>query len=414
MPDAITGFARLPRSLAGLAALCLAAAPLAAAPLAAAPLAAQDTDDDRVSSASGARLTIGGFLQADGRVVVGDDRASGPLLRRARLIFDATGERGFRLRLQPDFGQGRVLIQDAFIGWRGDGRDLRVGRFRPTFGGERTRGSATLLFPERGLVNTLMPARSTGAQATFGSARGGVVVGAFRTPLGDDARTVDTDGDLAIAPPPTTEGLLRLQGTIGRTATPSGLAWHVAVLGGSAQGRRTDGTGPARLLTVGQRPIFAYATDGPDPAVASGRRWRAAAGVEHVSRRDAWHVEAIGAEDGVRNAAFGQASLLHGGFGAAWSRVWRGTRAGDYTIVPADARGAIEAGLRGGGVWVDRDALGRFAAPGSSGRAIGLGAALSWLPAVTTRLALSYDVTIEDRGANRIEHAIILRVQQGF
>lgn len=57
-----------------------------------------DPDAPSVASASGARLTIGGFLQADGRLVAGDDASSGPLLRRARLVFDATGDNGFRLR----------------------------------------------------------------------------------------------------------------------------------------------------------------------------------------------------------------------------------------------------------------------------------------------------------------------------
>lgn len=393
------------RAAAALAALVLCAVPA---------LHAQDADDDRVSSASGARLTIGGFLQADGRFIAGDDRASGPILRRARLIFDAAGDHGFRLRLQPDFGQGRVLIQDAFIGWRDAGRDIRIGRFRPTFGGERTRGSATLLFPERGLINTLMPPRNTGVQATFGSTRAGLILGAFRTPLGDDARTVDTDGDLDIAPSPTEEGLLRVQGAIGALDAGRGLTWHLSALGGAAKGRRTDGTGPARLLTVGQRPIFAYAADTTDPVEADGRRWRAAAGMEYVSRRDAWHLELVAAEDGVRRVATGRTALRHGGAATAWSRVWRGTRAADYTITPADARGAFEAGVRFGAVWIDPDALARFAAPGSSGRAIGTGAALSWLPSASTRVSASYDVTVEDRGGRRVEHAVFVRVQQSF
>lgn len=395
------------RAAAALTAFALCAVPLMSLP-------AQETDDDRVSSASGARVTIGGFLQADGRVVVGDDRASGPILRRARLIFDAAGEHGFRLRLQPDFGQGRVVIQDAFIGWRGAGRDLRVGRFRPTFGGERTRSSATLLFPERGLINTLMPPRNTGVQATLGSSRAGVILGVFRTPLGDDARTVDTDGDLDQAPPATEEGLVRLQGALGALDAGRGLTWHLSALGGVAKGRRTDGTGPARLLTVGQRPIFAYRSDTLDPVEADGRRWRAAAGLEYVSRRDAWHVELVGAEDGVRSASLGGAALRHGGAAFAWSRAWRGTRAADYTITPVDARGAWEAGLRIGAVWVDPDAIARFAAPGSSGRALGGGVAVSWLPSAATRMSLAYDLTVEDQGSVRREHAIILRVQQGF
>ena len=373
-----------------------------------------DPDAPTVASASRVRLTIGGVLQADGRLVVGDDAASGPLLRRARLILDATGEGGFRLRLVPDFGQGRVLIQDALIGWRGSETDLRIGRFRPTFGGERTRSSSTLLFPERGLINTLMPPRATGAQATFGNSKRALVIGAFRTALGADAQTVDTDGDLTLAPAPTQEALLRVQGALGTLDGGRGTLWHLSLLAGQARGLRTDGTGPARLLTPGQRALFAYATSGPDPVVADGRRGRAAAGLEHVARRDAWHVEVIAAEDGVRRVATGHAALVHGGASAAWSRVWRGVRAADYVVTPSHARGAIEAGGRLGAAWVDPDALRRFGAAGASGRGLSTGAALSWLPTTATRLTVGYDLTREDRGAQRTEHAIVLRVQQGF
>jgi hypothetical protein len=106
--------------------------------------------------------------------------------------------------------------------------------------------------------------------------------------------------------------------------------------------------------------------------------------------------------------------MRHGGAAFAWSRAWRGTRAADYTITPADGRGAIEAGVRFGAVWVDPDAIARFAAPGSSGRALGGGVALSWLPSAATRVSVSYDLTAEDRGVTRREHAFVLRVQQGF
>jgi phosphate-selective porin OprO and OprP len=388
-----------------------------AAAIAAFPIAAQDVPDPdapSVASASGARLTIGGFLQADARLVAGDDGASGPLLRRARLVFDATGDNGFRLRLVPDFGQGRVLIQDALVGWRGVGKDVRVGRFRPTFGGERTRSSSTLLFPERGLINTLMPPRATGVQATLGDSRRAVVLGAFRTALGADAQTVDTDGDLTLAPSPTQEALVRLQGALGRLDGGRGTSWHVSVLAGAARGLRTDGTGPARLLTPGQRPLFAYVSTGPDPVVADGRRWRAVAGIEHVARQDAWHLELITAEDGVRRVATGRAALLHGGAAMAWSRVWRGVRAADYVVTPSDDRGAIEAGWRLGAAWVDPDAVRRFGAVGAAGRGLSGGVAVSWLPSAATRISVAYDLTREDRGAQRTEHAMVLRVQQGF
>jgi hypothetical protein len=136
-----------------------------------------------------------------------------------------------RIVFLGDLMHGRLLPGSAtfhaLIGWRGSGKDLRIGRFRPTFGGERTRSSSTLLFPERGLINTLMPPRVTGVQATLGDSKRALVLGAFRTALGADAQTVDTDGDLTLAPAPTQEALLRVQGALGTLDGGRGTLWHL-------------------------------------------------------------------------------------------------------------------------------------------------------------------------------------------
>ena len=71
------------------------------------------------ASPSGVRLGITGYVQVDGRWVSEATTSvqDGLLVRRARLMFDASGEDGWHLRLQPDFGQGRVKVQDAFVGF---------------------------------------------------------------------------------------------------------------------------------------------------------------------------------------------------------------------------------------------------------------------------------------------------------
>jgi hypothetical protein len=63
---------------------------------------------------------------------------------------------------------------------------------------------------------------------------------------------------------------------------------------------------------------------------------------------------------------------------------------------------------------VDPDAVRRFGAAGASGRGLSGGVALSWLPTAATRMSVSYDLTREDRGTQRTEHAVIVRVQQSF
>jgi hypothetical protein len=92
----------------------------------------------------------------------------GLLLRRARLVFDAARADGWRLHLQPDFGQGRVQVQDAFVGYQRPGLTARAGRCRPAFGTVRMQSSATLLSPERGPGK---PCNSTRAGAVLGVER---------------------------------------------------------------------------------------------------------------------------------------------------------------------------------------------------------------------------------------------------
>lgn len=72
----------------------------------------------RLGSGDDVDLSLGGYVQVDGRWLSGarSRQPDGMLLRRARLVFDAAMANGWHLRLQPDFGQGRVLVQDAFAG----------------------------------------------------------------------------------------------------------------------------------------------------------------------------------------------------------------------------------------------------------------------------------------------------------
>lgn len=143
-------------------------------------------------------VTLSGYIQADGRWLSGATQRlpDGFVLRRARFIVDAAMPSGWHLRLQPDFGQGRVLVQDAFVGFERGGLLARAGRFRPNYGLERMQSSSTLLFPERSLINSLMPSRSFGTQMRYTRGAWTLATGGFRTPIGTDAAAIDTDGDV--------------------------------------------------------------------------------------------------------------------------------------------------------------------------------------------------------------------------
>src|SRR5947208_2114735 len=65
----------------------------------------------------------------------------------------------------PDFGEGKAVIQDAFIEYtRFAEAQLRVGKFREPVGLEMLQSAANLLFVERGLPTNIVPIRDVGAQ----------------------------------------------------------------------------------------------------------------------------------------------------------------------------------------------------------------------------------------------------------
>jgi hypothetical protein len=186
------------------------------------------------------------------------------------------------------------------------------------------------------------------------------------------------------------------------------------MIAGTASGRSEAATQPSRILTVGQLPVFAYQSSGADPVIADGDRWRADVGLQSVGAQVAWHVEMLEAEDGIRRTGIEHAAVKHRGVGAAWSIVRGGQRAPNYVITPTTSTGALEWGVRAGVVRVDKNAVALFAEPGSTASAMSGGAAISWLPSAVTRVALSYDLTRLDRANQRLEHAVIIRVQQVF
>ena len=98
---------------------------------------------------------------------------------------------GVRVCFQPDFGQQRVVVQDAFIGYDPSNASIRIGCFRPAYGVERSQSSATLLHGERSLANSLMPSRNFGAQPSLQRSARTLTLGGFHTAI------------MSVHPPPT-------------------------------------------------------------------------------------------------------------------------------------------------------------------------------------------------------------------
>ncbi len=397
-----------------IGALWLAAAPSLGAQPDTARVATDERGALRLGTSGDITLTLGGYLQVDGRWVSGalQSQPDGLLLRRARLIFDAEMAAGWHVRLQPDFGQGRVLVQDAYIGWTGDGTTARIGRFRPAYGVERFQSSATLLHGERSLVNSLMPSRSFGAQVTARRGAFTVSAGGFRTPIGTDVQVVDTDGDVDALDGSGHDLLARVGWSHRRGARYADA--QVAVLAGRERGEE-EATGLSRLLTVGQQPLLAFRNDGTPTgtALADGERRRLSAGAMAGDGRTVMALEGALFTQ-VARAGTQRRELTAGVVAWRMAHVVGGTRRPTQEVVPATGRGALEVGVRAAALGVWGEDLGAVITRRSVTHAASGGVAVGWIPTALTRMSLAYDITRVPTDARVREHALQLRVQQGF
>jgi phosphate-selective porin OprO/OprP len=113
-------------------------------------------------------LEIGGDLQIDNRAFYGPALTTLPdtiLLRRARPTLSGTAFKYVDFFFRPDFGQGSVVIYDAYVQLNYFSRfQLRAGKFKPGVGLERLQSDDDTTFVERGLPTLLVPSRDIGFQ----------------------------------------------------------------------------------------------------------------------------------------------------------------------------------------------------------------------------------------------------------
>jgi phosphate-selective porin OprO and OprP len=151
------------------------------------------------SSTGDYRLQFGLLLQGDGRFAVDDeDEAvvdSFGLHRVRTFVRGRVGQR-FEFYVNPDFGNGTFVLQDAYIDTRfWPAFIVRVGKGKVPFGLERLTPVSTIVFFERGLPNGLVPNRDLGIQV-LGDLRGGIVSYAAAVMNGvPDGGSGDADSD---------------------------------------------------------------------------------------------------------------------------------------------------------------------------------------------------------------------------
>jgi len=113
-------------------------------------------------------LKIGADLQIDARTFAGKGSSSlldQILLRRVRPTFSGTIYKYIDYFIRPDFGQGSVVIYDAYLQLNYIPHfAIRAGKFKPPVGLERLQSDDDTSFVERGLPTLLVPSRDIGFQ----------------------------------------------------------------------------------------------------------------------------------------------------------------------------------------------------------------------------------------------------------
>jgi phosphate-selective porin OprO/OprP len=114
-------------------------------------------------------IKLGGIIQADGHFFTsGSDKpttGSTFYLNRVRPILSGTVFKYYDFNITPDFGQGKVVLQDAYLNttWYQEAQ-LLVGKFKSPFGLERLQSDRDLEFTQRTEAENLVPNRDIGAE----------------------------------------------------------------------------------------------------------------------------------------------------------------------------------------------------------------------------------------------------------
>lgn len=370
-----------------------------------------------LQSADGAyQMKLRGYVQTDGRFFIDDDEQPATndfLLRRVRPIVEGTLARHFRFRIMPDFGQGKTVLQDAYLEsgyWQAF--QVRVGKFKAPLGLERLQSAVNLLFIERALPTDLVPNRDIGLQigGDLGEGVFGYAVGVFNGVPDGGSADVDGDNDKdavgrIFAHPFRRSGIGPLKG----------LGIGVAGSYGDQDG------GLPSFKSPGQQTFFKYKTG----VVADGRRWR-------VSPQFNWYFGPVGLlGEYVRSVqevsdGNGTADLANEAWQVAASFVITGEDASYGGVKPKrpfdprnGAWGAVELAARYHKLEVDSDAFPVFADPAKAARtARAWAGGINWHLNRHVKVAANYERTAFERGGatgdRETEKVLLTRFQVAY
>jgi phosphate-selective porin OprO/OprP len=113
------------------------------------------------------QIKLRGVLHIDGRHMISDeaDLPDTYQITRARPILEGTVSGIYDFRFTPDFGQGRTVIQDAYVTGRfAPGFQVTAGKAKSPFGLERLQSASDIRFVARAFPTSLAPNRDIGLQ----------------------------------------------------------------------------------------------------------------------------------------------------------------------------------------------------------------------------------------------------------
>jgi phosphate-selective porin OprO and OprP len=398
-----------------LAAACVVPRPGAAQPSPAATSGWQD--GFFIQSSDGAyRLTLGLVAQGDGRYVDDESATAATDTFTVRKLRPALGgriARYFDFLVVPDFGNGVVVVQDAFLDVRfSSAFRVRMGKTKTPIGYEILVSDPFLLFPERTLVSSLMPNRDVGVQLLGDVAGGRVSYGAGLyngIPDGTSSTAdVDTNGSKDLAARFVLQPFRSPNGGMS-----SGLGFAI----GGSRGSQVAAL-PSFRTSVGRR-FFSYDA----AAAATGTRTRIQPTVFYYHgpfgaftefARSTQEIRRSGSTTDVSNEAWGiTASWVL--TGEATSE--RGVRPGN-TFDPSQGDwGALQLVARYSALdFDDRAFSSGVAAPGSSHSARQITVGFNWYPSAFIKYYAVFERTTF--GAVTVpvapENAVIVRAQVAF
>jgi phosphate-selective porin OprO/OprP len=353
------------------------------------------------------RLQLGALVQVDGRFSLDDPPQiiDTFTIRKARPIIGARLAKYFDVRLMPDFGNGTATLVDAYFDTRfSSALRVRAGKDKTPVGYESLISDASVLFPERSLVSTLVPLRDVGfqAQGDLAGQKLSYAAGVFNGVPDGTSSTTDVDGNSG-------------KDLAGRVIVraPGGFGAH---LGGSAGHEK--GSLPAFKTSIGQT-WFSYASG----STADGLHTRIAPAAFFYRKAFGGFGEYVRSTQTVTRGATTR-DVANDGWDATLSYVLTGDAASDRGVRPgkpfdpsAHHWGAVQILARRSHLNVDQVAFDSgLASPDASRRAHQTSVGVNWYPTSFVKWYAAYE-HIEFHAATTSrppENSFIVRAQLAF